>query len=195
MKNKKTILPIILIILIIIFNLGLLIYKFYKGYEEDKNKTEEKISQINQNYNSFINNLENFNIERENIYNEIFQENYLEDMQINIVKWNSIIQNYSNTIREIDDNSKYLKDNCKNIQIINAEINKNCDSFNNNYETMINSYITDINLYNQNIEAYNNWLNENEENIQNLSPIDKYIDKNYTKYIDYNNDGEFLGKD
>ena len=191
-KNKKGIITV-LIILIILVALGLIIYNFYKGYKEDKAKTNELINNINNGYNDFVAGLNDINNKRETVYTNIFKETYYTDMQNNIDSWNTMIDEYSKTIASLDNSSKYLKDNCLNIKFYHSEINPKCASFVENYEMVINYYITDIEIYNKNIDSYNIWANENDEDSYTI--IDKFVNNNYTEYIDFNNDGVFLGKE
>lgn len=191
-KNKKGIITV-LIILLILVALGLIIYNFYKGYKDDKAKTNELINNINNGYNDFVAGLNDINNKRETVYTNIFKETYYTDMQNNIDSWNTTIDEYSKTIESLDNKSKYLKDNCLNIKFYHSEINPKCDLFVENYEMVINYYITDIEIYNKNIDSYNTWANENDEDSYKI--IDKFVNNSYTEYIDFNNDGVFLGKE
>lgn len=191
-KNKKGIITV-LIILLILVALGLIIYNFYKGYKDDKAKTNELINNINNGYNDFVAGLNDINNKRETVYTNIFKKTYYTDMQNNIDSWNTTIDEYSKTIESLDNKSKYLKDNCLNIKFYHSEINPKCDLFVENYEMVINYYITDIEIYNKNIDSYNTWANENDEDSYKI--IDKFVNNSYTEYIDFNNDGVFLGKE
>jgi len=189
MKNKKKIILIISIILVIISILGLLVYNFYKGYKEDKRKTEETIKNINSNYDNFIVGLNELNLIREKVYSEIFKETYYTDMQNNIDNWNSILNEYSKTVKNLDNNSNFLKENCNNLKFYNSELNQKCTLFIDNYEIMINYYMSDIKAHNDNIDSYNTWVLENTDKSYKI--IDKFVNNYYTEYVDYNNDRVF----
>jgi len=133
------------------------------------------------------------NNQRTIIYNEIFQDNYYSDMNDNISNWNNLMDKYNELINKIDNNSKYLKENCNNLEYYHLEITPKCDSFVNNYEMMINYYISDVTVYNNNIDSYNLWITENF--IESSNIIDKFDKNVYTEYIDFDNDGVFLGKE
>lgn len=193
MKKGKKIIIIILIVLVILSVLGLFVYNFYKGYKEDKIKTEELINNINIHYNNFITDLNNINDKREIVYTNIFKETYYTDMQNNIENWNNLITEYSKSVEKLDNNSEYLKNNCLNIKFYHVDINPKCDLFIENYETIINYYISDIAIYNNNIDSYNTWASENQE--ESYKIIDKIVNNSYTEYIDFNNDGVFWGKE
>ncbi|MBE6152843.1 MAG: hypothetical protein E7166_01260 [Firmicutes bacterium] len=193
MKKKNKIIIIILIILTVITMLGLIIYNFYKGYKEDKIKTQNKIIKINENYTNFNYYLNEFNNQRTTIYSEIFEDKYYSDFNNNINNWNTLMSSYNDLIKKIDNESKYLKENCINSKIYHIEITPKCSSFVDNLEMMINLYISDVNVYNENINTYNAWVLENPEESYNV--IDNFINKDYTVYVDFNNDGVFLGKE
>ena len=190
MSEKKKYIIIISIILIVILGLSLVIYNFYKGYKEDKIKTQQIIEIINSNYEIFINDLYDFNSQRDDIYNKVFKDNYYEKFQENINNWNLLMQNYRNLVLKIDQNSNKLKD-CTTMQLYNPEINRKCEIFIESYEVLINSYISDINLYNQNINSYNKWVQSN----PNYQAIEMFKEYRFVKYIDFNNDGVFVGKE
>lgn len=193
MKKGKKITIIILIVSLIISGLSLLIYNFYKDYKEDKIKTEELIKNVNADYENFITKINNINSKRGKVYTEIFKETYYTDMQNNIDNWNTILNEYGNSVKELDSNFKYLKNNCVDIKFYHSDINPKCESFLQNYEMIINYYISDVIDYNNNIDSYNTWVNENQE--ESYKIIDKFVNNSYTEYIDFNNDGVFLGKE
>ena len=193
MRKGQKITIIILIVLVIISGLSLLIYNFYRGYKEDKIKTEELIKNVNTDYENFITKINNINLKREKVYTEIFKETYYTDMQNNIDGWNTTINEYSNSVKELDSNFEYLKNNCIDIKFYHSDINPKCESFLQNYEMIINYYVSDITTYNNNIDSYNTRVNENQE--ESYKIIDKFVNNSYTEYIDFNNDGVFLGKE
>jgi len=114
-------------------------------------------------------------------------------MQNNIDSWNNLMSEYSKSVETIDKNSEYLKNNCADIKFYHSDINPKCELFIENYEMIINYYISDVVTYNNNIDEYNTWVTENEE--ESYKNIDKFVNNSYTEYIDFNNDGVFLGKE
>lgn len=188
--NKKIIISIIIVIIVVI--LTLIIYNFFKNYQKDKKETQEKINTIIDNYDLFKSQSNEITKERDNIYSEIFSNNYYEEMNNKIENFNNLLTNYENSIKKIDNDSKNLKIECKNIRIMNSEINQKCGSFNDNYEVIINLFVNDIEMFNKNIDDYNEWLNSNK--IDNKNPLKHYVSNNYNDYIDFNGDGTYKGK-
>ena len=111
-------------------------------------------------------------------------------METKIDGWQKLLDEYTVIINELENNSSYLKDNCKTVKTLNNNASIQCESFEFAYETAINSYISDINLYNESIKGYNEWVSNNGE----LKPLELYNNL-YKDYIDYNKDGEFFGKE
>lgn len=166
-------------------------YKFYQSYKNDKLETQKKINEIIENYDAFIVDSDNITTIRDNIYNEVFSNNYYEEMDLKYSEWKQILNNYESSITALDSKFKVLKDECKNIRIMNSEINTKCGSFNNNYETIINLFVNDIEMFNYNIDLYNEWIIEQE--LEDKTELEYYVSTNYTDYIDYNSDGKYRG--
>ena len=191
MKNKKIITIIIVIIILITFVsfFSFFAVKFYRGYQEDKRKTNENLDIANITASDAI----DFNAKREVLHNQIFVDNYYENMKPKVSEWEKLLDEYNVIVKNLDNDSNYLKDNCKTVKWLNNTVSTQCESFEFAYETIINSYISDINLYNESITGYNQWLKTNSNN--ELQPIEMYNNVLHPEYIDYNNDGEFFGKE
>ena len=192
MKNKKTITIIIIILslIILVSMLSFFVIKFVHGIKEDKRRTNEIIILIDENYANFKSSIDLFNSKREILHNEIFVDNYYDEMETKIDGWKKLLDEYTIIVKELENNSKYLKNNCKTVKTLNNNASMQCESFEYVYETAINSYIADINLYNESIKGYNEWINGNSQ----LKPLELYNNL-YKDYIDYNKDGEFFGKE
>jgi len=192
MKNKKIVIIIIILVsLIALFTfIGI---NFYRGYQEDKRKTAEIITKIEETYILFTTNINDFNAKRDVLHNQIFVDNYYDGMETKIEGWTKLLNEYDVIVEKIDKDSTYLKDNCEKVRLLNNPVSYQCESFSFTYETAVNSYVSDIALYNESIKGYNEWLNSNNE-ANELKPLEIYNGKLYNEYIDYNNDGEFFGK-
>ena len=193
MKNKKIIKIIILIIslVVLISILSFFIVKFVNEIKEDRKKTNEIISSIEKTYVNFKTSTDEFNSKREVLHNEIFVDNYYDTMETKIDGWKKLLDEYTEIIKQLDNNSTYLKNNCKTVKTLNNDAGMKCESFEVVYEAAVNSYISDINLYNESIKGYNEWANDN----NTLKKLELYSNNLYKEYIDYNNDGEFFGKE
>ncbi len=193
MKNKKKIIIIISVVLILLGVISFFGYKFYQSIVKDREELNKQVNEILDNYNIFKDNIKNINIKREEIYNSIFKDNYYMEMSNKQDDWMKLLDDYEKEVEKLDNDSNNLKENCENVNFINKDVEVSCDSFSSNYEIIINSFVQDIELYNQNIDSYNEWVDNNKD--KKYNKMDKYISDKYTNYIDYNNDGIYLGKE
>ena len=77
------------------------------------------------------------------------------------------------------------------------DANNKCNAYIINYEKTVNSFISDIEFFNNKIDEYNNWIiSENEEldNEDKYTKVERYKATKYKEYIDINNDGTYLGR-
>ena len=72
-------------------------------------------------------------------------------------------------------------------QISDKEILKQCLVFQKNYEMMINTFVKMVNSYNEAVEDYNRW--------STVDQLETYTSLIATDYIDFDQDGTFLGAD
>ena len=78
---------------------------------------------------------------------------------------------------------------CSNVYYPDGNINAKCSEFGGVYEQIVNAFVSDIKLYNDNINKYNEYAKENGSD----TSLEAY--KTEKKYIDYNKDKKFDGKD
>lgn len=192
MKKKK----IIIILTICIIIVGIISYgiiSFILDYNNSKKEMEQNIKTINKQYDDFKNEIDKISLIRDDIYENILNQIYYETFENNIENWNNKFNEYSEIINNVNKFDKTLGKKCLNRTYLNNTVNQKCNEFIKIYETAINSYIVDVELYNDHIEKYNEWKLEKDNN-NGSTIIEKFkTDKN--KYIDYNKDGEFLGKE
>lgn len=192
MKKKKN----IIIILSVLFVLVLILYgivSFILDYNNSKKVIEQNINIINEEYGNFKDDVDEFSLMRDEIYENILNQIYYETFANNVIEWNNKFTEYTKIVNDISKFDKILGKTCLNKTYINTSINQKCEIFVETYEIVINSYINDVELYNQHIEKYNNWKLE-KDNANNSKEIEKF-DTKIIKYIDYNNDKEYLGKE
>lgn len=187
MKKSLKVIGIVFIIIAILFGCA---WVWASGLKEDQRKTKEIIKVILEKYENFNNRVEEFSQLR-NKYYELKEDLYLETLSENAEEWNKFMDDYSNAISEVEKASKELKENC-DIKYGDVNANSKCTAFKANYEAAHNYYISDINLYNELIDDYNKWLKE--ENVKGKE-INKGKYPVYKKYIDFDKDKEYFGKE
>lgn len=186
----KKVLKIIGIFTIIIAILIVLASIWVKGLREDQKKTKKIIKTIKESYTEFNNRVEEFSQLRNELY-EYKEDLYLETLAQKADDWNTFIKMYSESIEYVEKASKNLKENCK-IKYGDVDANSKCTAFSANYEAAMNYYIADAEDYNNLIDEYDKW--NKEENLKHPN-IEKAKFPVYKKYIDFDKDGEYFGKE
>ena len=77
---------------------------------------------------------------------------------------------------------------CTDVYYPDSKVNTKCVNYKSIYEQVVNYFISDINVYNKNVKEYNKEQNDNKDKM-----IEEY--KTNKKYIDYNNDKTYDGKE
>ena len=102
-------------------------------------------------------------------------------LEIRILKTNYLI------IDELEGNTLKLNKLCEDAYYPDSSTNKKCMNYKSIYEQVVNYFVTDINNYNNNIKKCNSLISDENSKIKNY--------KTKKKYIDYNNDGKYDGKE
>ncbi len=185
MNNKKKIIIIVTIILIFIIIISI----FVTNIVRDKKQTARTMDLIEKEYQTFEKDIELFNSKRDEIYSQIFVETYYDTIKEKYQVWNNNLTEYEEKVDKIIKNSKNLQKYCNGIYYSKPQINQNCNNFASLYEEMINSFVTDINEYNKIIKNYNEYIKENNQQ----EVLSSY--KTTKKYLDYNKDNNYSGKE
>lgn len=186
MKKKKIIL---IISLLVVFILIFIVSWFIISFNNDRKETLKKMDNISILYDDFKNRVDSFNTIREDIYANVLSNVYYDTLIVNYDVWTNKLINYEEFIDNIDKDFENLKKYCDGVYYPELEINNKCQSFIIAYEEINNSFVSDIEVFNKNIEDYNVYIKE-----QNSNEILKKYSTN-KKYIDYNHDKEYFGKD
>lgn len=186
-KKRWKILVCILLILSVI---GVFLYFYISSFKVDRQETLALMKEVNEDYPKFNKNMTEF-VNKRNAFYKQKEEIYLEDMGKNTAAWITFMNEYAKIIENIESSSKRLKGHCKNnFGDINAKTQ--CNQFRVNYEAANNYYITDIKAYNNIVKEYNEWLINHSSSYPKLNEISLSI---YKDYIDYDEDGEYFGKE
>ena len=106
--------------------------------------------------------------------------------QLNI---KSKLSNYESLVDELENNAKKLSSLCEDVYYPDGNVNNKCFNYKSIYEQVVNFFLSDIEVYNKNVKEYNDYQTAN-----NLTFLVKEY-KSKKKYIDYNEDGVFDGKE
>ena len=173
-KNLKTIIIIVSILLIV----GVILVI---GIVNDKKNASKNMESIKENYELFINNVNEYNLIRSSLSDKL--NNFIYDEYENEHSgYVELLTKYNNNVGMIAINVNDIKIKC-NVIYSDIDVNKICDSYALLYEKLVNLYVMDLNNYNSKISSYNVYK---EANIDLFNML-------YNEYIDYNNDGKFEG--
>lgn len=185
MKKSLKIIGIFVLIIIVII---ILVSIWVNGLMEDQKKTKETMKIVLNSYDNFNNRVEEFSEKRNQFYQ--YKENlYLETLSTSTEDWDKFMEEYSNSIKEVEKASKNLKNNCK-IKYGDVSTNSKCTAFKANYEAAMNYYITDVKVYNKLVAEYTEWNKEG-----TFPAVKKGTFPVYKKYIDFDGDGEKFGSE
>ena len=187
MKKSLKIIGIVLGIIAVLFILACL---WVSGLKDDQEQTKETVKVIVDSYENFNNRVEEFSTLRNQFY-ELRDDLYLETLAQNSNEWNKFMKEYAESIDEVEKASKGLKENC-HIKYGDVNANSKCTAFKANYEAAQNYYISDVKMYNSLVDEYNKW---NSEQSKKYPSVEKGTFPVYKKYIDYDKDGEYFGKE
>jgi len=187
MSKKKKIAITIVIIGTILITLGVFLYFYINSFKLDREQTLKLMAEVHEDYPEFSKSMTEF-VNKRNEFYKMQEEIYLEDMGKNPSLWSNFINEYSSIIQKIEDGSKRLQKACVN-DFGDITAKTECNQFRVNYESANNYYISDIKVYNELVKKYNEWANGSYEN---LKEVELKIHKDY---IDYDEDGEYFGKE
>ena len=162
------------------------ITSFVQSFAKDVNDTKNEMKVIKEKYDNLKDLLQSFNGDREIVYNDLFNNMFIENLESNYDSWIIKLQDYEVTANKIFGYKEFLQDNCSDIIYNDSDVQSKCDSMLISYETANNYFVKDINKWNEFVNNYNNQL---EDELYKRSLFDLKRD-----YIDFNDDGEYLGK-
>lgn len=186
----------------IAFILSGIIFTLTRVYKNNKAQSieEENIiaAEIKNVYESFKIKTEEFSTKRDLINSDISEYvSYYTGIEKNYNDMIEELKEYENLVIEVEDSAVYLKKHCLNESYSDQDANNKCNAYIINYEKTVNSFIRDIEFFNSKIDEYNNWIiSENEEldNEDKYTKVERYKATKYKEYIDINNDGTYLGR-
>lgn len=186
----------------IAFILSGIIFTLTRVYKNNKAQSieEENIiaAEIKNVYESFKIKTEEFSTKRDLINSDISEYvSYYTGIEKNYNDMIEELKEYENLVIEVEDSAVYLKKHCLNESYSDQDANNKCNAYIINYEKTVNSFISDIEFFNSKIDEYNNWIiSENEEldNEDKYTKVERYKATKYKEYIDINNDGTYLGR-
>ncbi len=149
----------------------------------------KRMGNVNNIFEEFSTNVSLYEEKRDLLYTNYLSNLYYDTMYNNNAIIKGELTSYENLVKEIDEQRKVLDTLCVDVYYPDSAANSKCSNYKSIYEQVINYFVTDINYYNNGVDEYNNYIKQLNGN--NL--ISNY-NTNF-KYIDYNNDKKYDGKE
>lgn len=185
MQKKVVILSIIGVISISI-GFGI---EFIHSLKEDRVNTLARMDVVVTEYKNFSDAIDTFNDIRNSLYLNYLEKPYFDTMAQSDASVKEMLSKYEISVNNITAATNKMVDLCGTIYFPDSEVNKKCKGFPEVYEQVVNSFVSDVKLYNNNILKYNDYQKENGTT---LSLEGYQTDK---KYIDFNKDKKYDGKE
>ncbi len=189
-KNKTIKILVIIGIALVVWGF---IMMFISSVKKDQKEMNSRMETITNSYKDFTKKIEEFNKKRDELHKEFLDKVYYETLATQDTGFKNKLKEYEEMVSNIslstkDNLRKYCVDD---IYYSSADVNNKCAAYKLAYEEMVNSFVDDINRYNSNLTQYNNWLDANGKT--DSIHLEAYQTKK--KYVDYNKDGEYSGKE
>ena len=159
---------------------------FLIGLRKDKENTLNLMKVVDDEFETFSANTSVFESFREDLYAEVLEGVVCDQFISNDGAVKNKLSNYENLVDELNKNVNELDKLCVDVYYPNSSTNNKCLNYKNIYEQVNNYFVTDIHSYNKSVETCNG-------NNSLGSTIKEY--KTKKKYIDYNGDKKYDGKE
>ena len=183
-KNKVIIISVSVVAVLLVF-----VTLFIISIRKDKAETKKVMNIIVKKYDTFEKKVLKFNEVRDEVYTTVFADTYYDVIKESYSDYNNKMKGLEEAIDEVEKSSSKLKEYCRNAYYSDSDVNRKCSSFKSLYEEVINSFVSDVDKYNGVLDNYNNYIKE--AGVEDI--LKKYSTKK--KYIDFDGDKEFVGKE
>lgn len=181
-KNNKILWFVIAVVVIIT---AIMVFIVIKNMNEDADKNNVAMDNISKSYQLLEDNIELYNNNRQTLSSSLdnyYTDNLTKDYQTYI----TLLSEQADIIKSIHTQINDIEENCQDRIFSKKEINNICSNYQDYYEMVVNIFINDKQEINKIIKTYN--MNTN-------SPLNEYASEDLTDYIDYNKDGQYLGRE
>ena len=160
---------------------------FLVGLRNDRRETLKRITVVNDEFEIFSTNTSIFENYRDDIYSDVLEGVVCNQLVASDKSIKNRLSNYENLVDELSKSTKELDKVCTDVYYPDSSANSKCSNYKSIYEQVVNYFISDINVYNKNVKLCNSMSTDNDTVLKNY--------KTDKKYIDYNNDKKFDGKE
>ncbi len=187
-KDTKK-LPFILMAISFVMIVSGCVSSFVFNLRSDQQKVRSRMTEVSDSFEEFSTNTSLFEEMRDELYTNVLKSVYYDSLFQDDELIKNKLSNYENMVDELGKQVKLLDKMCEDVYYPESSVNNKCNNYKTIYEQVVNYFVGDIILYNNNIKSYNNYQATNGSNLL----LNEY--KTTKKYIDYNNDKEYEGKE
>lgn len=162
---------------------------FVLGLQQDKRETYKRVGVVNDVFEEFSTMTSLFENSRDELYTVFLSNVYYDTMYDDDEVIKNKLKEYEKLVDDISIKVKSLDKMCSNMYYPSSEANNKCENYKLIYEQVNNYFVGDIKTYNLNVSKYNLYQKNNGSTLE----ISKYSTKK--KYIDYNKDKKYDGKE
>ena len=179
----------VLLVLSIVLIISGGVSTFILGLQADRTETLSRMVEVNDVFEIFSTNTTLFENTRDELYTNVLSNLYYDNMfeTDGIIKVE--LNDYEKLVDELSNNAKVLNNLCEDVYYPDGNVNNKCFNYKSIYEQVVNYFISDINVYNKNVKSYNDY----QTGLGSSNLVKEY--KTKKKYIDYNNDNVYEGKE
>ena len=187
MNYKKLSITLMTLSFVLIISGG--VSSFVIGLKADHEATYNRMYKVDDEFEVFSTNTSVFESSRDELYTVVLSNVFYDTMYDDDKDVKNKLSNYENLVDELTKNTDNLNKLCNNMYYADKNVNSKCVNYKSIYEQVVNYFVSDIKVYNDNVTKYNNYQKENNSDLR----INKY--KTSKKYIDYNKDKKYDGKE
>lgn len=162
---------------------------FVINLKADREITYRLMDDVVDTFENFSANTSVFESFRDDLYTEVLNNLYYESMANVDANVKNKLSNYENLVDQLEKNTHKLDNLCDDVYYPDSDVNNKCYNYKSIYEQVVNYFVSDIKVYNDNVLKYNKY----QEGLKSNLKLDLY--KTEKKYIDYNGDKKFDGKE
>ena len=188
MKNKSRVIKILIISGCLMISAGF-VSSLVVSVKEDQVATKQRTVEVADVYKKFSETVDNFNDLRNDLYSTYFDQLYYDTLSQIDADVQQSLKTYEIAVDEVSKSANNMKSMCGDIYFTDTSTNNKCSSYDSVYEQIVNAFVSDVNLYNKSIDSYNKYQKELNSGLS----LNKY--KTSKKFIDYNKDKKYEGKE
>ncbi len=162
---------------------------FLISLREDHQQVLRRMDDVSSIFEKFNDDTTKFEETRDALYTDVLGNVYYDTLYSSDKDVKKDIKNYEDLLNDLTKDVKKMDDLCGNVYYPDKRVNNMCVNYKSIYEQAVNYFVGDIKSYNDSIKKYN----EYQKSIDSDKTVKKY--KTDYKYIDYNGDKAFDGKE